>query len=130
MGVPLDGPDLNTPQTVQGAPWTIRRTYMPAISRRRFLRDASLGAAAVGTVAVVGPSALGLTTASSAAAAPLASRAVASPEHGAASSRSAGPEVMAHVVDRSSGTIAIYSGTRKVTFQDRAVAEALLKALQ
>ena len=31
---------------------------MPGISRRRFLRDASLGAAAVGTVAVVG--ALGL----------------------------------------------------------------------
>ncbi len=33
---------------------------MPAISRRRFLRDASLGAAAVGAIAAVGPSALGL----------------------------------------------------------------------
>ena len=41
-----------------------------------------------------------------------------------------GPEVMAHVVDRSSGTISIYSGTRKVTFQNRAVTETLLKALQ
>jgi hypothetical protein len=79
---------------------------MPAISRRRFLRDASLGAAAVGAIAAVGPSGLGL------------------------SSSSPGPEVMAHVVDRSSGTISIYSGTRKVTFQNRAVTETLLKALQ
>jgi hypothetical protein len=98
---------------------------MPAISRRRFLRDASLGAAAVGAIAAVGPSGLGLATASGAAAAPDASH-----EHSAASSSSPGPEVMAHVVDRSSGTISIYSGTRKVTFQNRAVTEALLKALQ
>jgi hypothetical protein len=37
---------------------------------------------------------------------------------------------MAHVVDQSSGTIAVYSGTRLVTFQNRAVSDALLKALQ
>ena len=37
---------------------------MPGISRRRFLRDASLGAAAVGAFAVVGPQALGAATAS------------------------------------------------------------------
>ena len=37
---------------------------MPGISRRRFLRDASLGAAAVGALAVVGPQALGAATAS------------------------------------------------------------------
>ena len=97
---------------------------MPAISRRRFLRDASLGAAAVGAIAAVGPSALGLATAS-AAPAPDASH-----EHSVASSSSPGTEVMAHVVDRSSGTISIYSGTQKVTFQNRAVTETLLKALQ
>ena len=37
---------------------------------------------------------------------------------------------MAHVVDESSGTISLYSGTRKVTFQNHAVTEALLKALR
>jgi hypothetical protein len=37
---------------------------------------------------------------------------------------------MAHVVDESSGTISLYSGTRMVTFQDRAVTDALLKALR
>jgi hypothetical protein len=36
---------------------------------------------------------------------------------------------MAHVVDAAKGTIAIYSGTTKVTIDDRAVAQALLKAL-
>jgi hypothetical protein len=98
---------------------------MPAISRRRFLRDASLGAAAVGAIAAVGPSALSLATASSAAAAPVTSH-----EQSVASSPSPETEVIAHVVDRSSGTISIYSGTQKVTFQNRAVTETLLKALR
>jgi hypothetical protein len=102
---------------------------MSGISRRRFLRDASLGAAAVGTVAVVGPSAFGVATASSAAAAPLRSSTVAH-EQASAKSLAPGTEVMAHVVDGPSGTISLYSGTKKVTFQNRAVTEALLKALQ
>jgi hypothetical protein len=37
---------------------------------------------------------------------------------------------MAHVVDDSSGTISLYSGTTKVTFQDRALAEALLRTIR
>lgn len=98
---------------------------MSAISRRRFLRDASLGAAAVGTVAVVGPSALGIATAPGAAAAPLARR-----EESDAPRLGSGTEVMAHVVDGRSGTISIYSGTKQVTFQNRAVTDALLKALE
>ncbi len=99
---------------------------MPAISRRRFLRDASLGAAAVGTIAAVGPSAFSLATASGAAATPVTSH----EQSAVPASPSPGTEVMAHVVDPSSGTISIYSGTQKVTFQNRAVTETLLKALR
>ncbi len=104
---------------------------MPAISRRRFLRDASLGAAAVGTLAVAGPKAFGVGTASaqttpSGAAAATAVVGDQSPK----STLVAGAEVMAHVANDGSGTISIYSGTRKVTLQDQAVTEALLKALR
>ncbi len=104
---------------------------MPAISRRRFLRDASLGAAAVGTVAVAGPKVFGVVTASAkptasgaAAAAPLAGG------HSPTSTLAPGTEVMAHVVNDGSGTISVYSGTMKVTLRDQAVTEALLKALR
>jgi hypothetical protein len=104
---------------------------MPAISRRRFLRDASLGAAAVGTVAVAGPKVFGAGTASAqptargaAGAAPLASG------HSPTSTLAPGTEVMAHVVNDGSGTISVYSGTVKVTLRDQAVTDALLKALQ
>jgi hypothetical protein len=38
-------------------------------------------------------------------------------------------EVMAHVEDERSGTIAVYAGTRKVTIQDRSLANALVRAL-
>jgi hypothetical protein len=104
---------------------------MPAISRRRFLRDATLGAAAVGTVVVARPKAFGIRTASAqpttsggAAAAPLAN------DHGRTSALAPGTEVMAHVVNDGSGSISIYSGTRKVTLRDQTVTEALLKALR
>jgi hypothetical protein len=102
---------------------------MSSISRRRFLRDASMGAAGLGAVAVAGTSALGLATATSAAGAPLSAGARSS-DRGLAVSRAPGAEVMAHISHDSSGTISIYSGTTKVTLQDRAVTEALLKALQ
>jgi len=42
-------------------------------------------------------------------------------------SAATGTNVMAHVVDDKSGTISLYSGTKKVTFQDHALAEALLR---
>jgi hypothetical protein len=100
---------------------------MPGISRRRFLRDASLGAVAVGTVAALGPAALGSASAS-ASALPGATGAGLAGALSSARPRAEG-EVMAHVVDAAKGTIAIYSGTTKVTIDDRAVAQALLKAL-
>ncbi len=102
---------------------------MPGISRRRFLRDASLGTAAVGALAVVGPSALGTVTATSASASPLGAGA-ASRDLSSATSRATGADVMAHVADDRSGTISLYSGTTKLTFQDRALAEALLRTIR
>jgi hypothetical protein len=108
----------------------IKETCMPDISRRRFLRDASLGAAAVGAVALIGgPSAFGAATATSAAASPLSSG-LFSDDRGATASATAGNEVMAHVVDRSSGTICVYSGTTKTMLQNRELTEALLKAVR
>lgn len=102
---------------------------MEDISRRRFLRHASLGAVAVGTVAAVGPSVFSTMTASGASATPVGA-AVLTKDHTLSEARGPQPELMAHIVDQSSGTIALYSGTRMVTFQDRAVTDALLKALQ
>lgn len=102
---------------------------MPGISRRVFLRNASLGAAAVGTVAVVGPSVFSAATASGAAASPLAAGA-SSGLLASAPRPSAGAEVMAHIIDDRSGTISLYAGTDKVVIKDRAITEALLKALR
>jgi nitrous oxide reductase len=101
---------------------------MQDISRRRFLRGASLGAAALGTAAAVGQGPL--------------NRLVASPANGAAKAamatgmggderpEGAKAEVMAHVVGGPSGTIEIYSGTNVVMLHDRGMANALLSALR
>jgi hypothetical protein len=104
-----------------------KEQQMSGISRRRFLRDTSLGAAGLGAVAIVGTPALGLVTATSAAATPLSLH-PASPDRGVAAPRAPGAEVMAHIVGDASGTICLYSGTTKVTFEDRSLTDALLKA--
>jgi hypothetical protein len=96
---------------------------MPGISRRRFLRDASLGAAAVGAFAVVGPQALGAATASASPVGP----GPGTNSQNLSASAATGTDVMAHVVDDKSGTISLYSGTKKITFQNHALAEALLR---
>ena len=96
---------------------------MPGISRRRFLRDASLGAAAVGAFAVVGPQALGTATASASPTGPGSAAGAAR----LADREATGTNVMAHIVDDKSGTISLYSGTKMITFQNHALAEALLR---
>ncbi|MGA3221850.1 MAG: twin-arginine translocation signal domain-containing protein [Acidimicrobiales bacterium] len=96
---------------------------MPGISRRRFLRDASLGAAAVGAFAVVGPQAFGAATASASPVGP----GPGTDSQSLSASAATGTDVMAHVVDDKSGTISLYSGTKKITFQNHALAEALLR---
>lgn len=98
---------------------------MPGISRRVFLRNATVGAAAVGAAAAIGPSALGLSSAN-------AQTLNTTRTERAGMSDAAAPEaeVMAHVANDRSGTISLYTGTRKVTIQDRALSQALLKALR
>jgi hypothetical protein len=109
---------------------------MADISRRRFLRDASIGAAAVGAATAAGRQGLAsLTGARSASGGPLGAGAAfaAGPRQGAGPGRSSsqnGPnEVMAHVMGGPAGTVEIYSGTRLVTLHDPSVANALISAL-
>jgi len=100
---------------------------MENISRRRFLRDASLGAAALGAAAAVGQETLaklGRPTAGAAGAAALG------PRLGNEAEGEAKAEVMAHVVGGPSGAVEIYSGTRLVTIHDRSIANALLSAVR
>jgi hypothetical protein len=91
------------------------------MSRRRFIRNASLGAAAAGTAAAlpgfVGP----------ASAAPLA----AGLTHGgvAQAGGGSGPvALVAQVVDASSGEVAVLFGTTEVVRHDPALVQALLQA--
>jgi hypothetical protein len=107
---------------------------MPEISRRRFIRDASLSAAAVGTVAAAGPSLLGsvgnateATTAATTAA--TASVGAASASVGADTAALAnGGTILAHLLDAESGTFAVYFGTQEVTIQSPELAQKLASA--
>ena len=98
---------------------------MPDVSRRHFLRNASLGAAAVGAAAVVGPAAFNAASASGDVKHPVHNAAVVQPAGGPQ-----GPTMVAEIVDAAAGTIAIYVGTRKVTYVNRDIAQQLLKAAQ
>jgi hypothetical protein len=94
---------------------------MPNLSRRIFLRNASIGVVATGVAAAGGASLL--TGSSGALVAPLA---LTSPDTPLLD----GSGVVAHVVDARSGTIAIYVGTKQINYTDQALAQALLKAAQ
>ncbi len=98
---------------------------MPDISRRHFLRNASLGAAAVGAAAVIGPAAFNAATATGEIKHSASGAGVVQPV-----SVPEGPAMVAQIVDASTGTIAIYVGTRKVTYVNRDIAQQLLKAAQ
>ena len=103
-----------------------------AISRRKFLRDASMGAAAVGTAAAWAPGLLGLASSEgpgvSSDVSSVAS--VASLEGPAAASVASvdGP-VVAHVVDAANGTVAVYHGTQEVIVHSPSLVSALQSAL-
>jgi hypothetical protein len=95
---------------------------MPDVTRRQFLRNASLGAAATGVLAVGGA---GLFDAvSSASATPLTS------DSGLATPTLEGSDVFAHVVDAKSGQITIFVGTKAVSYTNRELAQQLLRAAQ
>ena len=90
------------------------------MSRRNFLRNASVSVAAAGTAAAV-PGVLGL------------AGSVAGPDVATVIDSTApdveGP-VVAHVVDASTGTVAVYHGLREVVVQSPSLVSALTSALR
>jgi len=92
---------------------------MPNISRRLFLRNASLGVVATGVAAAGGASLLTGTSA-----ADLAPIELASPDTPLLD----GSGVIAHVVDARAGKISIYVGTKQITYVNRDLAQQLLRA--
>jgi hypothetical protein len=89
------------------------------MSRRIFLRNASLGVTAVGVAAAGGASLL--TGTSSAEVAPIEMASSDTPLLD-------GSGVIAHVVDARAGKISIYVGTKQITYVNRALAQQLLRA--
>jgi hypothetical protein len=91
---------------------------MPNISRRHFLRNASIGAAATGVAAAGG---LNFLTGVSGADTPPKTTPPETPLVD-------GSGVVAHVVDARSGKISIYVGTKHISYTNQALAQELLKA--
>ncbi len=95
---------------------------MPNISRRHFLRNASIGAAATGVAAAGGLSLL-----SGVSGADVATTPTPSPSDGPLLD---GSGVVAHVVDARAGTISIFVGTKQIDYTNQALAQELLRATQ
>ncbi len=95
------------------------------MSRRSFLRNASLSVAAAGTAVTVAPGMLGL----AGSAAPEVTTVV---DNGAAVGGGIGVDgpVVAHIVDASNGTVAVYHGVREVIVQSPSLVSALTSALR
>ena len=74
---------------------------MPDVTRRQFLRNASLGAAAAGVVAA-----------------------------GPATPALEGSDIFAHVVDAKAGQITIFVGTKAISYTNPDLAQQLLRAAQ
>jgi hypothetical protein len=109
-------------QTSQVSAYSKENT-MPDVSRRNFLRNASLGAAATGVVALGGGGLFQAAT--SAGAAPLASQGD-SPAAPAVD----GTDIFAHVVDAKAGRITLFAGTKEVSYTNRDLAQQILRAAQ
>ena len=106
---------------------------MAKVTRRRFLQGASVGAAAVGVLAV-GPSlgtshsAAGASASRAPSAAPGAGAASAS-AHDALTTTAASEPIVAYVRDPSKGEVAIFVGTREIIRQDPDLAARLSHAI-
>jgi hypothetical protein len=94
---------------------------MPNITRRIFLRNASIGVIATGVASAGG---VGLLTGTGGAA--LAPVALASSD----TPLLEGSGVIAHVVDAKAGEISLFVGTKQITLTNQALAQQLLKAAQ
>ena len=96
---------------------------MPDVSRRQFLRTASLGAAAAGVLAVAGPGVLtAVETTVGGTPSALPATEEATPLEGS--------DVFARVVDAKAGHIKIFVGTKSVDYTNQALAQQLLRAAQ
>ena len=93
---------------------------MPSISRRHFLRNASIGAAATGVVAAGGLNLLTGVTSADATTPPSAN----TPDGPVLE----GSGVVAHVVDAKAGKISLFVGTKHIDYTNQALAQELLKA--
>jgi nitrous oxide reductase len=96
---------------------------MPDVSRRNFLRNASLGAAATGVVALGGAGLFQAAT--SAGAVPLASQG-----DNPSAPALEGTDIFAHVVDAKAGRITLFVGTKEVSYIDQGLAQRILRAAQ
>ncbi|HZQ86595.1 MAG TPA: twin-arginine translocation signal domain-containing protein [Acidimicrobiales bacterium] len=99
------------------------------ITRRRFLRDASVGAAAVGTAAAWAPGMLGLASSDAPDIGSLSSGSASVASLASTTASVEGP-VVAHIVDASSGTVAVYHGTQEVIVHSPGLVSALHAALR
>ena len=97
---------------------------MPKISRRQFIRNGTIAAAAAGTV-VAAPSVVSTAVAG---AAPRPKGTIVADGVSSEATDAGTGGVVAHVVDPTSGLIALYVGTRQVDIHDRAMARALTTA--
>jgi hypothetical protein len=95
---------------------------MPDTTRRQFLRNASLGAAATGVLAAGGAGLF--QSMSNAGATPLTF------DSSSATPTLEGSDIFAHVVDAKSGHITIFVGTKAVSYTNRDLAQQLLRAAQ
>ena len=94
---------------------------MAEVSRRQFLRNASVGAAAAGLVAVAGPRIInGLESPGA------ISPSLIAAEEGVVD----GADVFARIVDARAGHIRLFVGTKAVDYTNPALAQELLRAVQ
>jgi|SRR5579862_6352031 hypothetical protein len=103
-----------------------------AISRRRFLRDASVGVAAAGAVGAWAPGLTGLASSTApevSSLTPAVSAEAPAVASSVASAPAVGGPVVAHVIDASNGTVAVYHGTEEVIVHSPSLVSALHAAL-
>lgn len=94
---------------------------MTDVTRRTFLRNASLGAAATGVLAVGGAGLFQAAT--SASAVPLGSQG-----DNPSATALEGTDVFAHVADAKAGRITLFVGTKEVSYIDHGLAQQILRA--
>ncbi len=96
------------------------------ISRRRFLRQASVGTIAAGAVTVGGIDLLGGTASAAPVASPHHPETASSPDTSVLEESG----IVAHVTDAETGRISILVGTREISYTNRDMAQQLLRAAQ